>query len=587
MKKTKIIFIITTIFLSIILGGCSISKNQANDQSNVINSESKFIGNINDAILDGNLIIVMPSNEKRLIKEIEGYVASIKYMLEKNLNMNIDVITDEQALNKDLSEYNVIVYGTMEGNLLLSKYKDNFQFKIEQEKIKIDGNEYMGNAYRFITAVQNPQNNDKALIIYTAQKESDIVDINNTNHGMSAYHLFVGEEVVASGYYEDNVRSQTRWTKAIEYLEKELPKRHKNLFFSLSKEKFHEDIDNLKRLINTLSDEEITMELSKIIASVGDGHTTLKFDVKSMVPVKLFWFKEGIFITDTVQEYKDALNHRVIAVNGKNIDEVVKELSKVISHENEMQIKNLVPQYMCIPEVLKGLNIIEDYRNIIFTVEDYEGKTFDIKIDSVDKRKYNELKFTDVRNTIPLYMMNYDKYYWYKYLEKEKVLYFKYNVCSNMQDKSVKEFGQEILEFIDKNPVEKLVIDMRNNGGGNSSLLDKFIRNLKKKDINEKDKLFVIVGRETFSSAILNSLALKNYTNAVFYGEPTGGKPNHYGEVKGFSLPGKSLYVTYSTKFFKHSIEDTSTFIPDIIIEPSIESYIDEKDPVLEFILGI
>lgn len=34
------------------------------------------------------------------------------------------------------------------------------------------------------------------------------------------------------------------------------------------------------------------------------------------------------------------------------------DLTKVISHENEAQIKNLVPQYMCMPEVLKGLNII-------------------------------------------------------------------------------------------------------------------------------------------------------------------------------------------------------------------------------------
>lgn len=585
MKKIKNIFIITIIFSLIMLVGCSSSKNETDKLSTGNNSESKFVGNISDALFDGNLIIVRPTNEKSLNNDIKEYIEEIKSLIKNNLNMDANIIEDKEALNMDLSDYNVIAYGTMEGNLLLSKYKDTFDFKIEEDKVNVNEKEYIGNNYRFITAVENPQNDSKALIIYTAQKEREILDINNRNHGVKAYHLFAGEEEVASGYYEDHTgSSQERWIKAIEYLEKELPKRHKNLFFSLSEEKFHEDLNKLKSSVNTLSDEEITMGLAKIVASVEDGHTRLQFNMENILPLKLYWFKEGIFVTDTVEEYKEALNLKVTAINGNNINNVVEEITKVISHENEAQIKSLLPQFICNPEVLKGLNIIEDYNNIVFTLEDFSGKTFDIKINSVDIAKYNELKFAATRDTIPLYMMNNDKNYWYKYLEKEKVLYFKYNSCSNMKEKSVKEFGEEIFEFIDKNPVEKLVIDMRNNGGGNSSLLDNFIEKLQKKDINQKDKLFVIVGRQTFSSAILNTLHLKNYTNAVFYGEPTGGKPNHYGEVRGFVLPGKNLYVSYSTKYFKHYKEDTPSFIPDIIIEPSIESYIDQKDPVLEYI---
>lgn len=52
-------------------------------------------------------------------------------------------------------------------------------------------------------------------------------------------------------------------------------------------------------------------------------------------------------------------------------------------------------------------------------------------------------------------------------------------------------------------------------------------------------------------------------------------------------VPGKSLYVSYSTNYFHLYKEDTSSFVPDIIIEPSIENYIDEKDPVLEYILDM
>jgi len=44
------------------------------------------------------------------------------------------------ALDKDLSNNNVMVYGTIEGNLLLSKYKEAFEFKIEEDKVNIDEN---------------------------------------------------------------------------------------------------------------------------------------------------------------------------------------------------------------------------------------------------------------------------------------------------------------------------------------------------------------------------------------------------------------------------------------------------------------
>ena len=186
----------------------------------------------------------------------------------------------------------------------------------------------------------------------------------------------------------------------------------------------------------------------------------------------------------------------------------------------------------------------------------------------------------------PLYRRNRNTLYWYEHLKDSGTLYFKYNSCQNMPDRPFPEFSGELLARLKTEPIERLVIDLRNNGGGNSMILMPFVAELAKiEKINRTGQLFVILGRQTFSSAILNAIALREQTRAQFFGEPTGGKPNHYGEVKSIQLPHTKIAVSYSTKFFRHSKEDTPSLLPDHTVEMSIEDYVAGRDPVLEAIL--
>ena len=45
-----------------------------------------------------------------------------------------------------------------------------------------------------------------------------------------------------------------------------------------------------------------------------------------------------------------------------------------------------------------------------------------------------------------------------------------------MIEKDMPTYGRELISFINENTVNKLVIDLRNNLGGNSQLLDEFIK---------------------------------------------------------------------------------------------------------------
>ncbi len=154
-----------------------------------------------------------------------------------------------------------------------------------------------------------------------------------------------------------------------------------------------------------------------------------------------------------------------------------------------------------------------------------------------------------------------------------------------MHNKPVDEFGRELLEFIESHPVEKFIFDIRDNSGGSSPLIEPLIEGLKDSKVNKKGSLFCMVGRKTFSSAILNALKLRRDTHAIFVGEPTGGKPNHFGEARTFALPYSKLRIGYSTKHFRYTKQDSPSFKPDIVVEESSSDYFSDKDPVLQAIL--
>jgi hypothetical protein len=71
-------------------------------------------------------------------------------------------------------------------------------------------------------------------------------------------------------------------------------------------------------------------------------------------------------------------------------------------------------------------------------------------------------------------------------------------------------------------------------------------------------------------------------------GEPSGGKPNCYGEVQRVTLKHSGFTMIYSTVYY-HLIEDDfmPSLFPDVEKELTMQDYIDNRDPCMEYILKI
>ena len=375
-----------------------------------------------------------------------------------------------------------------------------------------------------------------------------------------------------------------KWINDISYLQNTLPRCHKNLYFKVSEEEFIKQLEGLKIKVPSYRDEEIEIEMSKIIASMGDTHTGSSIGSETTYPFEIYWFDEGLYIVDTIKKYEQLINAKVLSINGIPMEDVAKLVRPILGDANDSWFKNQIKYYLTNPNILQYFGVAKD-NQIELEVQQVTGETQTVKVPPVVYDTVvpiaNMLKKEE---KIPLYQKNPLDNYWYDYLEEEKIVYFNYRSCRQMKKLPFEVFNNEIWNFIEKHEVQKIVIDLRDNQGGRSPILNDFIKKLKRSKLNEEGKIYVVTGRATFSSAILNVLELEKETKAILIGEPTGGAPNHYGEVKKFELPNSKKMIRYSTKYFERVKDDCDAVEPDVKIGVSFKTYSEGVDPVLEWI---
>jgi hypothetical protein len=380
---------------------------------------------------------------------------------------------------------------------------------------------------------------------------------------------------------------QERWRQDLHALATNLKKLHAEPFHECKPGDFDQVVGSLDRSIDSLEEHQIIVGLMRLTNMIGDAHTRLVWRDRAgfgRYPLELRWFADGLYVIAAAKQYERALGCRLENIDGHSLRLACTVLTAVVPAENEPGSREAAPDFMVVPEILHALGLSPKRDQARFTLVDPDGETL-----VLDLRSWPKGATADwARVPEPPYLRHAERFYWFEYLPESQTLYCQYNTCANQTDEPMARLVERMFRFVEDHRVERFVLDLRNNGGGDSSVAAPLITRLESHEtLNRHGRLYVIIGRGTFSSAAMNAIGLRRQTEAILVGEPTAQKPNHFGEVRSFRLPHSGLKVEYSTEYFQLVDGDPPSLMPDIRVAMTFAHYRAEHDPALDAILSM
>jgi tetratricopeptide (TPR) repeat protein len=372
-----------------------------------------------------------------------------------------------------------------------------------------------------------------------------------------------------------------------------------------------ESIDSMVKIIYNgiphQTDFQITVSMMKLLTLVNDGHTMVypfsesQKEFQQNLPLEFSFFSDGLFIVAADKRFQKQVGSRVISIEGKKIQDAINLLLPVMFKDNERGSLVLGPFLFRLVPLLHVMGIASKPDQLTLELQDEQGKTGTISFPADSKIPSRLLwdKLPDgwinyyqkINREPPLASKNIYSPFWFEYIEQEKAVYFQYNRIEpkGAGNERSEKFIDRLFDFIDTHDIDKLVIDLRINNGGNTFLVIPLMQRLMGcRKICARGKIFVLIGTRTYSAAQNLTTYIERWTPAIFVGEPTGSSPNFVGEELGFQLPYSKLFVNISDRYHQSSWpEDYRTWIaPMLYLPPVFTDYKKGIDKALDAVLN-
>jgi hypothetical protein len=418
---------------------------------------------------------------------------------------------------------------------------------------------------------------------------------------------------------EKNLLTTEEWLEDLDFVVSTLKSQHPNIYYKINETTFDSVVAECRsQVARSKSDLECYFAIKRIIAVIEDGHTGLLEDgifnlLDLRFPFRVDEFTDGVYITLIRKENGVFLGSRVTAVNGQPIENVMATIEKVVSSDNRFGRRYWALNGISFARVLYGLRIIDNTNEIELTLILQNGNPAKLALPSMRDDSPIEYGWSNRLNIgptkgeyispsdklgerMPLFLKNQGKkikYYWFEHLVNDRTIYFQFNQVMNQpdNDETFTQFSARMWNYIDQNAgnIDKLVIDLRQNNGGNGVLILPFLNQIIKRDyINKEGSLFVISGKRTYSAApvFMNELAV--HTNVRFIGEPDGCGSDLFSNNRltgrlphsGFPLWIARLHFTS-----RWPGNNTEYFMPHYPAPFSSRDYFNGHDPALEMAL--
>lgn len=400
--------------------------------------------------------------------------------------------------------------------------------------------------------------------------------------------------------------SAQTWVEDVRVIARELPQRHPNLFYRLPHARWDSAVSATERRIPSLTRSQALVALMELIALARDGHTSIHPVFDSALglryyPVELYLFDDGLFIRSAAPAHRAIVGAKVVGIGRVSAEQALQEVARVISHENEWWVRAWGPTYLGFAELLEGLGLVDDPERLPLTIE-HDGRRETVILQPWRRLEpsghnpaaaFDRAGWIDMRGPAepPLWLRQPGVPYWVEYRAAEQTLYVSYRaVVSTPHPPGNAAFWDQVFRMADSLPVERLVLDLRENIGGNSFYNRRVVRGIVARPrLDAPERLFVLTGGRTFSAAMNLARDLEKWTNATFVGEPTGNALHFFGDHAQVVLPVSGLAVNVSTLTWPpYDPRDRRDFLAPALYTPMTSAaYRANRDPALEAIQAI
>jgi hypothetical protein len=392
-------------------------------------------------------------------------------------------------------------------------------------------------------------------------------------------------------------------------------------FDAEARARFLRDIRALRDSADRLTDEQLTVRLATAVAGAGNAHTRLYLlrnrTALRRYPIRVWWFGDELAVVRAHPEHAALLGGRIVTIADRPAADAAARVAPLYP-ANRSWGRYLSAYLLTSPEILEGTGVLSG-AELDLTVEtaDHQVRTARLAPLPLERSDQPTEAWWDLSPThpgrqgpwvaalpsdtsrLPLYLRHLGDFYWMARIAPRGLLYVQYNRAQDRPGgETVSAFGDRVLRELERDPPERLVIDLRFNTGGNLELADPLFRGIAALPLaGERGRLFVITGRATFSAGITAVALLRQSTRVVIVGEPVGDTLDFWSEGGNIVLPNTRLTLHYANGFHSYSAREYPAFRPyhydlsvpdvrpDVEVEPTLAQYLAGQDPAMEAVL--
>ena len=379
------------------------------------------------------------------------------------------------------------------------------------------------------------------------------------------------------------------WTKDVDFLLNEIKRANAEYRDRPLPLELVRGMAELKREIPRLGNEEILVQLNRVLATLHQGHTNLweprdKGPIApQFVPLGFHLFSEGLFIINAAPQHHNLIGSKVIAIGKTPALDALRKVSETVSGDGPMEYVWKGAYLISYAPFLKGLGIIDNVDALEIMIEDAVGSRRTVALQTS-----SDLGWFDAiapgKQAVSLNGYKGMRYHVVRPVPKHDALYVQFNQVRNEEKQTLAAFGTRLNEIIRASRPRNIVLDMRVNAGGSTATYANLLRALTAFSIDPRNQIYVLIARRTYSAASNFITELEHLGDPIFVGEPASQCCNLNGDFSTFVLPYSRIGGTMPVVKWNlsHPYDTRREISPVVPVQLTAKDYFSGRDTVLD-----